>query len=131
MLSACSKSGTGNNDGGDDGPHVVTPTDTTPPEISIYTPTTGQVFSSGNTITITGRLTDDLGLYRGTIKVINDATGAALHSQAYEIHGLRLYNFNLSYTPSVSAASDYSVVVTFEDHGLNSTAKSVSVKVNP
>lgn len=80
---------------------------------------------------MTGRITDDLGLYRGTIKVINDGTGIVLMNQAYEIHGQKLYNFNLNYTPSVAAASDYTVTVSFEDHGANTTTKSVSVKVNP
>ncbi|MEK7224727.1 MAG: hypothetical protein AAB221_03495, partial [Bacteroidota bacterium] len=105
--------------------------DTTAPLLDIYTPTANQVFTSGSTITITGRLTDDLGLYRGTIKITNDANGDILKNQAYEIHGLRLYDFSLSYVTSVTTASDYTVTVSFEDHGYNSVTKSVKVKVNP
>ncbi len=126
-IESCSKGGATT----DDTPHVVTPEDNTPPEIFIFTPTTSQVFTSGNVISMTGRITDDLGLFRGTIKVINDGTGAVLMSQAYEIHGQKLYNFNLNYTTAVTAASDYTVTVSFEDHGANTTSKSVSVKVNP
>ncbi len=128
-LAACSKSGTTTDEGG--GSHIETPSDTIPPQISIFTPTINQVFNNGNVINITGRITDDYGLYRGTIRIINDANGAILFNQPYEIHGMLLYNFNINYTASVVVASDYTITVTFEDHGLNSTSKSVKVKVNP
>ena len=129
-VGSCSKSGAGTEDGSG-GPHVIVTTDVTPPVVSILTPADNQVFASGNVINITGRLTDDLGLYRGTIKVINDANGAILMNQSYEIHGLKLYDFNINYTTSVSVVSDYTITVAFEDHGLNLTTKSVKVKVNP
>ncbi len=130
VIASCSKGGHGTDDSGG-GPHVVTPNDTTPPEISIFTPTVSQVFSNGSVINITGKITDDFGLYRGTIRVVNDANGVALVNQPYEIHGLLLYNFNINHTASVAAVSDYTVTVTFEDHGSNTTTKSVKVKVNP
>ena len=130
MLSACSKGG-GTTDGGGGGPHVETPSDITPPVIVINSPSASQVFTSGSTINVTGRLTDNLGLYRGTIRIINDANGFELKSQAYEIHGLRAYDYNISYSTSVTVASDYTIVVSFEDHGNNVTTKSVKVRVNP
>ena len=130
-FDSCSKGGTATDNGGGGGPHVDTPNDITPPVISIFTPITSQVFTNGNVINITGRITDDLGLYRGTIKVLNNANGSELMSQAYEIHGLLLYNFSINYTPSVITSSDYTVTISFEDHGANTTTKSVSVKVNP
>ena len=129
-FESCSKGGTETDIGGG-GPHVDTPNDVTPPVISIFTPTINQVFTSGNVINITGKLTDDFGLYRGTIKLVNDATGIELMKQAYEIHGLLLYNFNINYTSSATTVSDYTLTVSFEDHGSNSTSKSVSIKVNP
>ena len=52
-------------------------------------------------------------------------------NQAYEIHGLLLYNFSINHTVSTFAAADYTVTVSFEDHGLNATTKSVKVKVTP
>ena len=128
-VESCTKSGTG--DDGSGGPHVISPNDTTPPVVNILTPANNQVFTNGNVINITGRLTDDLGLYRGTVKVINDANGAILMNQSYEIHGLKLYDFNINYTTSVSVVSDYTITVAFEDHGSNMTTKSVKVKVNP
>ncbi len=130
VIAACSKGGDETDDTGG-GPHIVTPNDVTAPEISIFTPTINQVFSNGSVINITGRITDDFGLYRGTIRVVNDANGVVLVNQPYEIHGLLLYNFNINHTASVTAVSDYTVTVTFEDHGSNSATKSVKVKVNP
>ena len=131
VLLACSKGNASIDHNSSGGPHVVTPTDTTPPEVSIFTPTINQVFSNGGVINITGRITDDFGLYRGTIRVVNDANGTVLMNQAYEIHGLLLYNFSINHSVSALAAADYTIVVSFEDHGLNSTTKSVKVKVTP
>lgn len=133
LLLSCSKGGDPNssNTGGGNDDHTYSPADTTAPVLDIYTPVANQVFTSGNIISITGRITDDYGLYRGTIKVVNDATGEVLKMQPYEIHGILSYNFNVSYTTSVTISSDYTVTVSFEDHGLNSVTRSVKVKVNP
>lgn len=125
---ACSKSGSGTDD---DSNHLFSANDKTPPEVLIFTPSAGQVFSNGSTINMSGRITDDLGLYRGTIKIVNEATGNTIMSQSYEIHGLRLYNFNINHAISATALSDYTVTVSFEDHGANTASKSVLVKVNP
>jgi phosphate-selective porin len=130
VLSACSKGGSAATDDGG-GVHVITPNDVTAPEISIFTPTANQSFSNGSVINITGRITDDFGLYQGTIRVVNDATGFVLLNQPYEIHGLLLYNFSLNYTVAASSVSDYTITVSFQDHGLNTTTKSVKVKAVP
>lgn len=131
LPSACSKGGSYADDPYGGGTHIPSPNDVAAPVLDIYTPAANQVFTSVTAINITGRLTDDLDLYRGTIKVINDANGDILKNQAYEIHGLRLYHFSLSYTPFVAAASDYTSTVSFEDYGYNTATKSVKVKVNP
>ena len=130
LVYSCSKGGAPVDDGNGN-PHIENPSDTTPPVITIATPSENQVYNSGNTIHMTGRISDDLGLYRGTIKLVNDANGLVLKEQAYEIHGLLGYNFSLSHTAVVTAASDYTVTVSFEDHGLNTVTRSVKVKVNP
>jgi phosphate-selective porin len=132
VLTACSKGGTTTDDGSSGGgQHVVTPADVTAPVIDITTPGINQVFTSGSVISITGRLTDDYGLYRGTIKITNDANAAVVKEQAYEIHGLKLYDYSLTYSTAVTIPSDYTITVAFEDHGLNMTTKTVKVKVNP
>jgi len=130
FFTACTKGheATPQDDAGD---HAYTPSDVTPPVIEITTPTLNQVFSNGSAINVTGKLTDDYGLYQGSIKITNDATNAIVKEQLYEIHGLITYNFNLSYIASVTIPTDYTVTVKFEDHGLNFTTQTVKIKVNP
>ena len=128
LFFSCSKN-TGSSS--DDSDHIpVDVNDISYPVIVIDKPLTDQVFVSGDTIKIQGRITDN-GLYRGKIKIVNDASGLALLDQAYEIHGFTLYDFNLAYKTSVTSVSNYTVSVEFEDHGLNITTKTVKVKVNP
>lgn len=127
---ACSKGGSSSSDGGGSHP-TPAPNDTIAPVLNINTPTANQVFTNGNVINITGRITDDLGLYRGSIRITNDANGAILKEQLYEIHYVLGYDFNISYTTNVTVPSDYTVTVFFEDHGYNNASKSVKVKVNP
>ena len=127
---ACSKGGTSTDNGG--GPHPTpSPIDTIAPVLTINTPTSNQVFTSGNVINVTGRITDDLGLYRGSIRITNDANGALLKEQLYEIHYVLAYDFNISFTTNVTSVANYTVTVFFEDHGYNNATKSVKVKVNP
>ena len=128
LFFSCSKN-TGS--GGDDGDHItVDVNDVTYPVITIDKPVVTQVFTSGDTIKIQGLVTDN-SLYRGNIKIINDANGLAILDQHYEIHALPSYNFSQAYKTSVSAVSNYTVSIDFEDHGLNVTTKTVKVKVNP
>ena len=128
LFFSCSKT---SGSGSDDGDHIpVDVNDVSYPVIVIDKPLTDQVFISGDTIKIQGRITDN-GLYRGKIKIVNDASGLALLDQAYEIHGLMLYDFSLAYKTSATSVSNYTVSVEFEDHGLNITTKTVKVKVNP
>jgi len=129
---SCSKGGgAGDPGGGNGGGHINNPSDTAAPSLVINTPAENQVFSNGSVINVTGRITDNAGLYRGHIRIINDANGTVVKEQLYEIHGLRAYNFNVSHTATVSVASDYTVTVWFEDHGYNSATLSVKIKVNP
>lgn len=129
MVTSCSKGGSPAPDDGV-GVHVDTPSDTTAPVLDIYTPAAAQTFANGTSINITGKLTDDYGLYRGSIRITNDANGSLVKEQLYEIHGLKTYNFNISHTVFTLAAADYTITVSFEDHGTNVTARSVKVRVN-
>ena len=131
-LFACSKGGVisdNGNDGG--GGHVSNPSDTIAPVITITTPTPDQVYSNGATINVTGNISDNNGLYRGTIRITNDANSAIIKEQPYEIHGLTSYNFSLSQAISVSTLSNFTVTVWFEDHGYNAASKTVKIKMNP
>lgn len=126
LFIACSKGGVP-----DENPHVENNSDYTAPVVEIFTPTADQVFTGGSAISVTGKITDEAGLYRGSIRITNDANGAVIKEQQYEIHGVLLYNFSVTHTTAVTMASDYTVTVSFEDHGLNTTSRSVKVKVNP
>jgi hypothetical protein len=128
---ACSKGSTSSAHSGGGGSPTPAPNDTTAPSLNINTPTSNQVFTSGNVINVTGRITDDLGLFRGSIRIVNDANNVVLKEQLYEIHYVLAYDFNISYTTNVTVPSDYTVTVFFEDHGYNNATKSVKVKVNP
>lgn len=110
--------------------HIVLTNDSTFPVIQILTPSNNQVFTSGANINVTGKVTDN-SIYQGSIRIINNANNSLLKVQLYEIHGLQLYNFNIAYTASVAAQSNYSVIVTFEDHGGHTSADTVKIKVNP
>ncbi|MEI9911180.1 MAG: hypothetical protein WDO71_16830 [Bacteroidota bacterium] len=135
-LPGCTKGGAGIGDvdgggGGGNSSHLDNPSDTIPPVVKIDTPVADQVYTTGSVINVTGKVTDGDGLYRGSIRIINNASGALLKEQLYEIHGILQYDFNVSYTASVAVASDYTVTVSFEDHGQNVTSVSAKVKVNP
>ena len=131
MLLACSKPGSSADDGGGGGPHVQADDDTTRPVLTIVTPVNNQTYTSGSAINVTGTITDDLGLYRGSIRIMNDITGEVLKEQLYEIHGVKNYTFNVAAPASVTAPTGFTVSVFYEDHGLNSVSQTLKVTVNP
>jgi hypothetical protein len=127
-ISACSKTkGSGNDDdhhnGGDD-------QDTTYPVMRIDRPLADQVFTSGDTITVDAFITDN-GLYRGKIKITNDANGLIVDEKSVETHFFTSYNFVFKHKSSVTISSNYTVTVEYEDHGNNITTQTRKVKVNP
>jgi hypothetical protein len=130
-LFSCAKGGVKDSSNDGSSTHYFAPNDSVAPVLAITTPVTDQVFTSGNAINVTGRITDETGLYRGSIRIVNDANGELQKEQLYEIHGVLDYSFSLLYTTLVTTASNYTVTVWFEDHGLNRTTKMVKIKVNP
>lgn len=108
VFTACSKGGTTIEEPGG-GPPVVITSDTTQPILDIYTPVNDKSFTNGNNISITGKISDYLGLYRGTVRITNDANGELIKEQLYEIHGIRLYNFSVSHIASVTALTNCTV----------------------
>ena len=108
----------------------VDPSDNSYPVVTISTPTDDQVFASGDVVNVTGTVSDN-SLFQGSIAIRNDATGLVVKDQYYEIHYIPSYNFSMSCPISVTASTDFTVSVKFEDHGHNVTAKTVKIKVNP
>jgi hypothetical protein len=113
-----------------DEPHVIDVTDDTFPSVQITTPTDSQVFTSGSTINVTGLVTDN-SLYRGFISITNESNGLVVKDQAYEIHYVQSYNYSISHLITVTTPTEFTVKVSFEDHGPNMTTKTVKFKVNP
>jgi len=113
-----------------DDPHIFNPADTTIPVVDIYTPSENEVFSTGDTIRISGKVTDN-SLYRGNIRITNDANGAVVKEQLFEIHGFQVYNFYLEHKTIVLAVTNYTVTVQYQDHGFNTGTNAVKVRVNP
>lgn len=132
VLIACSKPGSSTDDGsGGGGPHVIADDDTTRPVLNVITPLNNQVYPNNSSISVTGTITDNLGLYRGSIRITNDVTGEIVKEQLYEIHGILSYNFSVSAPVTVTTSTDYTISVFYEDHGLNGVSRTLKVKVNP
>ncbi|HEX6194161.1 MAG TPA: Ig-like domain-containing protein [Chitinophagaceae bacterium] len=123
IITGCSKD--------DDDDHEYNSDDMVAPTIEITGPTANQVFNDGTMINVTGNVTDDKGLYRGSIRLTNDANGSLLKEQLYEIHGFLAHSFTFPYLVDVTSSADYTITVQFEDHGNNSTTKAVKVKAIP
>lgn len=128
VIAACSKGGVAL---AEDAQHVQQDfSDTTFPVIDIRNPADNQVFTSGDIISVQGKVTDN-GLYQGSIRIKDDANGTVAKEQLYEIHFYQSYDFSIEYKATVTKITNYTVTVQFEDHGTNVTSKSVKVKVNP
>jgi len=125
ISTGCSKGGSPAED-----PHASDFSDSTIPVVELITPTDNQAFTSGDIIVVDGKVTDN-GLYRGSIRITNDAGGAIVKEQLFEIHGYQSYNFHVEYKTAVTSVANYTVTVQYEDHGLNASVKTVKVKVNP
>lgn len=49
----------------------------------------------------------------------------------YETHFLPAINFRLAYKTIATASTDFSVLLEFQDHGMNITTEIIKVKVDP
>ena len=129
LLFICISCGKGGVSNEHDDPAPITP-DTSYPVVDISNPTADQVFTSGSVVSVTGTVSDN-SLYQGSITIRNDATGAVVKDQYYEIHYIPSYDFTMTCPITVTTSTDFTVSVKFEDHGHNQTAKTVRIKVNP
>jgi len=127
IITACSRGGS---QAAEDQHVSLDLSDTTVPAIEIHSPADNQVFISGDTIKVDGRVTDN-SLFKGSVRITNDANGAVIKEQLYEIHGYQLYDFHVEHKTAVASVVNYTVTVQYEDHGLNAGSKTVKIKVNP
>lgn len=101
------------------------------PTITVTKPTVNQVYLSGDSIIVEGKVTDDKIVYKGKVQIRNDATNLVMADGYYESHFLKAIDYRLAYKAIVTAPTDFSILVEFQDHGANTSATTIKVKVNP
>lgn len=101
------------------------------PVITVSKPTANQVYTSGDSIIVEGKVTDDKKMYKGKVEIKNDANNFVMADSYYETHFLQAINFRLAYKAVVTAPTDFSILIDFQDHGANTSTSTIKVKVNP
>ena len=101
------------------------------PKITISKPTANQVYVSGDSIIVEGKVTDDKIVYKGKAQIKNDSNNLVVADNYYESHFLQVINFRLAYKAVVTVPTDFSILVEFQDHGANTSTATIKVKVNP
>jgi len=115
----------------EENPYAIDPDDIVFPVITVSKPAANQVYSSGDSIIVEGKATDDKIVYKGIVQIKNDANNLVLAESYYESHFLQAINFRLAYKAIVTAATDLNILIEFRDHGDNISSASMKVKVNP
>lgn len=95
------------------------------PVITITSPVNGQTFTNGQTINITGTITDDKYIAETHIHVTNNSTGNML----MDVH---LYPASASFNQSFTATAgiNYKIQVIAKDRAVNEARVSVEVSCN-
>jgi Bacterial Ig domain len=114
LLTGCSKNSSGEKD-------------TSLPVITINNPVGGQVFTAGQTITISGSITDDQYIAEVHIHVTNNNTGALL-MDVHLFPGSNTASFNQSFT--ASSGINYNIQVIAKDRAVNEGRSTVEVSCN-
>ena len=127
IMTSCSKVGSES----EQSPYAIDPDDIVFPVITVSKPAVNQVYTSGDSIIVEGKATDDKIVYKGIVQIKNDANNLLLAESYYESHFLQAINFRLAYKAIVTAATDLNILVEFRDHGDNVSSATIKVKVNP
>ena len=101
------------------------------PVITVSKPAANQVYTSGDSIIVEGKVTDDKIVYKGKVQIKNDASNLVMADSYYESHFLQAINFRVAYRAIVTVPTDFSILVDFQDHGANTSTATIKVKVNP
>jgi len=127
LITSCTKAGAGE----EEDINAIDQNDKVFPVITALKPTPNQVYVSGDSIIVEGKVTDDKKMYKGKVQIKNDANGLMVAENYYETHFLSAINYRLAYKAVVATPTDFSVLVEFQDHGANTVAATIKVKVNP
>ena len=128
ILISCTKVG---GPGEEESLNAVDESDNIFPTITILKPTANQVYTSGDSIIVEGKVTDDKKLYKGKVEIKNDVNNFVMADGYYETHFLAAINFRLAYKAVVTVPTDFTIHVGFQDHGGNPSDTTLKVKVNP
>jgi hypothetical protein len=105
--------------------------DNAAPVLTVTKPTANQVYASGDSIVVDGKAVDEKVMYKGKVQIKNDATGVVVAESPYETHFLNTLTFHVAYKAIVTAPTDFSAIIEFQDHGYNLVTSTIKVKVNP
>jgi hypothetical protein len=127
LFFSCTKVGAGE----EEDINAIDQNDDVFPVITTTKPTPNQVYVSGDSIIVEGNVTDEKLMYKGKVQIKNDANGFMVAENYYETHFLKTINYRLAYKAIVTAPTDFSVILEFQDHGANTVTATTKVKVNP
>jgi len=127
MIISCSKVGAGQQENLD----AIDQNDDVFPVVTVSKPTANQVYTSGDSIIVEGKVTDNKIVYKGKVQIKNDANNLVMADSYYESHFLQAINYRLAYKAEVTVPTDFSILVEFQDHGANTSTTTIKVKVNP
>jgi hypothetical protein len=128
LMLSCSKVGSAADE---DDPTEIDLNDGVFPVISVIKPLANQIYTTGDSIVVEGKVTDDKKMYKGKVQIKNDANNFVMAEIYYETHFLLEMNYRLAYKADVTSPTDYSVLIEFQDHGTNTSTATIKVKVNP
>ena len=127
MIISCSKVGAGQEENLD----AIDQNDDVFPVVTVSKPTANQLYASGDSIIVEGKVTDNKIVYKGKVQIKNDANNLVMADGYYESHFLQAIDCRLAYKAIVTAPTDFSILVEFQDHGANTSTTTIKVKVNP
>ena len=128
LVLSCSKVGSATDD---NNPNAIDESDNVFPVIIVTKPTASQVYKSGDSIVVEGKVTDEKKMYKGKVQIKNDANNFVMAENYYETHFSSFFNYRLAYKAEVTSPTDFSILLEFQDHGTNTAAATIKVKVNP
>lgn len=100
------------------------------PEVTITSPTAGQVIDSGTAIHMSAHITDK-SLHHLTVNLILSGTGTILYTTEPAVHDLTSYDFDETWNASgFTGMADLMLEVIAIDHEDNKTLKSVAFKAS-
>ena len=127
IVISCNKVGAGE----EQDINTIDNSDNTPPVLTITKPTANQVYISGDSIVVDGKVVDEKVMYKGKVQIKNDVTGFVVAENYYETHFLNTLSFHVAYKAIVTVSTDFSAILEFQDHGANPVTSTIKVKVNP